>query len=324
MRQRSGAAGSAAPSDIDLFARIFERVRADYVSPIDESVLLAAASTAVVEAEPPQGDGSENWLVEQAIKGMLAKLDPYTTYLTREEYAAMQDSMRGHFGGLGIRVAKPEQGGGVLVVAPMEGAPAARAGLRSGDLIVGVDGKNVVELPMTEVVRMLRGRVGTSVILTIQRAEMAVFDVRLTREEIHTDTVEWHREGDFGYLKIGSFSEDTDEQVRLAIREMRLALGNRLSGLIVDLRDNPGGLLVESVAVSDDFMDQGEIVSTRSRTRTQRYRAGAGDIVDGVPMVLLVNGGSASAAEILAGALKDHRRAVLSAAGPTARGPFRR
>jgi len=305
------AAPDQAEPDIKLFARVFERVRSDYVRDVEQNILLAAAATAIEDASPLPGDRSDNWLVERAIKGMLESLDPYSTFLPEDEYAAMKESMRGRFGGLGIQITAPEKGGGVLVVAPLEGTPAERAGLRTGDLITHVDGNNIMDKSLREVVAELRGAVGSRVVLTIERDSGSAIDVPLTRDVIRMDVVKWRLEGEFGYLRIASFTETAAEEVDSAVREIRQRLGGRMAGLIIDLRNNPGGLLVESVAVSDAFIESGDIVSTRGRKNKQSYRATTGDIVAGLPIVVLINKGSASAAEILAGALQDHNRAIL-------------
>jgi len=306
-----GASPEQVEPDIRLFARVFERVRSDYVRPVDRDLLLAAAATAIEDANPSPGEASRDWLVERAIKGMLESLDPYSTYLPESEYAAMKASMRGRFGGLGIQITSSEKGGGVVVVTPLEGTPAERAGLLSGDTITHVDGKNILKKTLREVVSQLRGPVGSRVVLTIKRATNEAFDVPLVRDVISMDVVKWRLEGEFGYLRIASFTENVAGDVEEAVQGMRRHLGGRLAGLIIDLRNNPGGLLVESVAVSDAFIDSGDIVSTEGRKSKQRYRATTGDIVAGLPIVVLINKGSASAAEILAGALKDHDRAIL-------------
>lgn len=306
-----GADPNPAQPDVNLIARIFERIRSDYVRPVDQDLLLAAAAAAIEDADPAPGEIGRNWLVERAIKGMLESLDPYSTYLPQNEYTAMKESMRGRFGGLGIQIAVPEDGRGVVVVAPLDGTPADRAGLRAGDLITHVDGENIMAKSLRAVVGELRGPVGSSVVLTIERQSVSSFDVPLVREIIRMDVVQWRLEGDFGYLRIASFTENTAEEVEDAMREIRQHLGGRLAGLIIDLRNNPGGLLVESVAVSDAFIESGDIVSTEGRKSTQRYRATVGDIAAGLPIAVLINKGSASAAEIVAGALKDHDRAVL-------------
>ena len=297
--------------DVKLFARIFERVQSDYVRPVDQDILLTAAATAIEGADPEQKETGDNRLMERAIKGMLESLDPYSTYLPEDEYTAMKESMRGKFGGLGIQITAPEKGGGVLVLKPLEGSPAERAGLKPGDLITHVDGQSIMEQSLREVVGKLRGPKDSEVVLTIKRQFASSFDVSLVREIIRMDVVNWRLEGEFGYLRISSFSENTAEEVIEAVQGIRQRLGGRMAGLIIDLRNNPGGLLVESVAVSDAFIEYGDIVSTMGRKSRQRYRATAGDIAAGLPIAVLINNGSASASEILAGALKDHDRAIL-------------
>ncbi len=309
-KQYTGEVGRTQP-DVKLFARVFERVKAEYVRPVDEDILLAAASHALDDATPPDDAADDNWLVEQAIKGMLASLDPYSMYLPREEYEAMQDSMRGQFGGLGIQITLPDDGFGVVVIKPLPGTPAEKAGLLAQDRITHVDGKSLHGYSLGQVVRRLRGPVGSRVVLTVQRGEDLQFDVPIARSVIHLDVVKWRLEGDFGYLNVTGFSEDTSDEIEEAVDEVRSHLGGRLAGLVIDVRDNPGGLLVESVAASDAFIESGDIVVTKGRYRTQRYRATSGDIVAGLPIVVLINRNSASAAEIFAGALKDHERAVL-------------
>lgn len=297
--------------DVKLFARVFERVKSDYVRAVDEDVLLAAASSAIDDATPTGDGAGDDWLVESAIKGMLASLDPYSTYLPRDEYEAMQNSMRGQFGGLGIQISVPDDGLGILVVAPLEGTPAAKAGLAAGDRITYVNGESITGVDLGKVVRKLRGPVGSLVVLTVQRGQNSVFDMSIERSIIRLDVVKWRLEGDFGYLRVSGFSEDTADQMEDAVQEIRKHLGGRLSGLVIDLRNNPGGLLLESVAASDAFIESGDIVVTKGRYSTQRYQATGGDIVAGLPIAILINRGSASAAEIFAGALKDHHRAVL-------------
>lgn len=297
--------------DIDLFERVFERVRDDYVQQIDDVVLLAAATDAIDDATPPIGKPGGDWLVEMAIRGMLESLDPYSSYLPRDQYQAIQDSMRGEFGGLGIQITKVEGGDGVDVVTPLDGTPAFRAGIKPGDRITHIDRVNIAKWSLGEVVGRLRGPVGKPVSLTIRRGASRTFEVSIKRAVIKIAAVTWRLEGEFGYLRITGFTDDTAEQVEAAVAGIRTHLGGRLAGLVIDLRNNPGGLLIESVAVSDAFIDSGDIVVTRGRNRTQRYSARNGDIIGGLPIVVLINGASASAAEILAGALKDHDRAIL-------------
>lgn len=300
-----------AQPDVRMFARVFERVREDYVRPVDEGVLLAAATNALLDVDTPSGEQGGDRLVEAAIKGMVSSLDPYSAFLPRDEYGAMQDSLRGQFGGLGIQIAKPASGPGIEVVAPLTGTPAEEAGLQPGDLITHVDRVPLYDVTLSDVVGLLRGPIGSNVALTVRRGDKPAFELMLTRDVIKINVVDWRREGDFGYLRISSFTEDTAEQVEKAVQEIRSHLGGRLAGLIIDLRNNPGGLLIQSVAVSDSFIEGGDIVTTRSRTGSQRFSASRGDIVGGLPIAVLVNGGSASAAEILAGALQDHHRAIL-------------
>jgi carboxyl-terminal processing protease len=297
--------------DIGLFERVFERVRDDYVRQIDDVVLLAAATDAIDDATPPSGNAGGDWLVEMAIRGMLESLDPYSSYLPRDQYKAIQDSMRGEFGGLGIQITKVEGGDGVDVVTPLDGTPAFRAGIKPGDRITHIDRVNIAKWSLGEVVGRLRGPVGKPVSLTIRRNGSRILEVSIKRAVIRIAAVTWRLEGEFGYLRITGFTDDTAEQVEAAVAEIRTHLGGRLAGLVIDLRNNPGGLLIESVAVSDAFIDSGDIVVTRGRNRTQRYSARNGDIIGGLPIVVLINGASASAAEILAGALKDHDRAIL-------------
>ena len=310
-RSLRGAGPDKARPDVALFARVFDRVRVDYVRQVDQEMLLAAATGALQDVTPPKGETTDDWLVETAIKGMLQSLDPYSAYLPRDAYGAVKDSMRGQFGGLGIQISTPKEGGGVEVVTPLDDTPAAKAGIRAGDRITHVEKQSILDMSLGDVVRLLRGPVGSSVELTVRRGADQVLEFNITRAMIRVEAVKWRLEDDFGYLRITGFTDKTAEEVDAAVREIRKHLGGRMAGLIIDLRNNPGGLLIESVAVSDAFIDDGDIVTTRGRNSTQRYAARYGDIVAGLPIVVLVNGGSASAAEILAGALQDHRRAIL-------------
>ena len=310
-RSLRGAGPDKARPDVALFARVFDRVRVDYVRQVDQEMLLAAATGALQDVTPPKGETTDDWLVETAIKGMLQSLDPYSAYLPRDAYGAVKDSMRGQFGGLGIQISTPKEGGGVEVVTPLDDTPAAKAGIRAGDRITHVEKQSILDMSLGDVVRLLRGPVGSSVELTVRRGADQVLEFNITRAMIRVEAVKWRLEDDFGYLRITGFTDKTAEEVDAAVREIRKHLGGRMAGLIIDLRNNPGGLLIESVAVSDAFIDDGDIVTTRGRNSTQRYAARYGDIVAGLPIVALVNGGSASAAEILAGALQDHGRATL-------------
>jgi carboxyl-terminal processing protease len=274
---------------LDLFGEVFERVRAEYVE-----------------------DVTDQELIEAAINGMLTSLDPHSGYLTEESFRDMQVETRGSFGGLGIQVTM--ENGVVLVVSPIDDTPAYRAGLESGDLIIALDGQPVMGMDLDEAVNVMRGPVGTDITLTVQRGEEDPFEVTITREIIRVESVRWRiEEGDVGYIRISSFTGQTEPGLREAIEGIQAELGDDVTGYVLDLRNNPGGLLDQAIAVADAFLEQGEIVSTRGRVEgsNQRWNSEPGDLTGGVPMVVLINGGSASASEIVAGALQDHRRAVL-------------
>ena len=273
---------------LNLLGDVFERLRADYVE------------------EP-----SDQELIEAAITGMLTSLDPHSSYLNARSFREMQVQTRGEFGGLGIEVTM--ENGLVKVVSPIDDTPAYRAGIEPGDLISRLDGEPVMGLTLSEAVEKMRGRVGTEIRLTIRRAGREPFDVTVTRAIIKIRSVRSRLEGNVGYLRITSFSEQAVKGVENAMAKFQKELGDDLRGVVLDLRNNPGGLLDQAVAVADAFLDKGEIVSTRARRAedTQRFNARKGDLAEGLPMVVLVNGGSASASEIVAGALQDHRRAIV-------------
>jgi carboxyl-terminal processing protease len=273
---------------LDLFGEVFERVRSGYVeAPTDQE------------------------LIESAIAGMLTSLDPHSSYLSAKSFQDMQVQTRGEFGGLGIEVTM--EAGLVKVVSPIDGTPAHRAGLKPGDFISHLEGKPILGLTLAEAVEKMRGKVGTDLRLTIRRKGTKEFDVTVTRAVIQIRSVRSRMEGDIGYLRITSFNEQADKGSIKAIAEFKKNAGDKLKGLVLDLRNNPGGLLDQSVKISDLFLDKGEIVSTRSRRPedTQRFNAHTGDLMNGLPVVVLINGGSASASEIVAGALQDHGRAIL-------------
>ena len=273
---------------LDLFGEVFERVRSGYVeAPTDQE------------------------LIESAIAGMLTSLDPHSSYLSAKSFQDMQVQTRGEFGGLGIEVTM--DAGLVKVVSPIDGTPAHRAGLKPGDFISHLEGKPILGLTLAEAVEKMRGKVGTDLRLTIRRKGTKAFDVTVTRAVIQIRSVRSRMEGDIGYLRITSFNEQADKGSIKAIAEFKKNAGDKLKGLVLDLRNNPGGLLDQSVKISDLFLAKGEIVSTRSRRPedTQRFNAHTGDLMNGLPVVVLINGGSASASEIVAGALQDHGRAIL-------------
>ena len=271
-----------------LLADVLEKVRENYV-------------------EAPEFEE----MVEAAINGMLASLDPHSSYLNSKSFQDMQVQTKGEFGGLGIEVTM--EGGFVKVVSPIDDTPAFRAGLKPGDLVTHLDGEAVQGLTLTQAVEKMRGPKGSQIQLTIRRRGEAPFDVTITRAVITIESVRWRAEDDVGYLRITSFSEKTEAGLDKAIGRIREEIGDELKGFVLDLRNNPGGLLDQAVAVSDAFLERGEIVSTRGRRKrdAQRFNAEPGDLADGMPIVVLINGGSASASEIVAGALRDHRRAVL-------------
>jgi len=273
---------------LNLFGEIFERVRTDYV------------------------EGTEDRkLIEDAINGMLTSLDPHSSYMPPKSFRDMQVQTRGEFGGLGIEVTM--ENGFVKVVSPIDETPAARAGLRPGDFVTHIDNEAVLGLTLQEAVEKMRGPVNSNIKLMIRRGGGDPFEVTLTRAVIRVQSVRSRVEGELGYVRITSFTEQTESGLKNAIDRIRQQAGNKLKGLVLDMRNNPGGLLDQAIAVSDAFLDKGEIVSTRGRRNdeAQRFNAKPGDLLNGLPIVVLINGGSASASEIVAGALQDHRRAIL-------------
>ncbi|MBN08601.1 MAG: peptidase S41 [Rhodospirillaceae bacterium] len=273
---------------LNLFGDVFERVRATYVEEI-----------------------TDEQLIESAITGMLTSLDPHSSYLNAKNFKDMQVQTRGKFGGLGIEVTM--ENGLVRVVSPIDDTPAFRSGVKAGDLISHLDGKAVQGLTLAQAVELMRGKVGTDIKLTIRRVGAEPFEVNITRAVIPIRTVRSRIEGDIGYVRISSFSALTGTGLKQAMKKLNAELGDKMKGLVLDLRNNPGGLLDQAIAVSDTFMDQGEIVSTRTREKQDytRFNARKGDLSNGKPIVVLVNGGSASASEIVAGALQDHKRAIV-------------
>ena len=276
---------------LDLFGDIFERVRSSYVEPVDEQKLI-----------------------ESAINGMLASLDPHSSYLAPKNFEDMRVQTRGEFGGLGIEVTMEE--GLVKVVAPMDDTPADRAGVKAGDLISHIDGEAVLGLTLSDAVERMRGPVGSAIRLSILRAGLdAPMEIEITRDVIRIRAVRARVEGDVGVLRITTFNEQTFDNLAAGIEEIAKEMGghDKVKGYVVDLRNNPGGLLNQAIAVSDAFLDKGEIVSTRGRDMrdSERHNAKPGDLTKGKPIVVLINEGSASASEIVAGALQDHRRAIV-------------
>lgn len=291
------------------FARVYDRVRQDYVRRVDDTVLLTAARDGMREKYPEPKGVDDGKLVMAAIDGMLSSLDRYSSYLNPADLKAMRERIRGEFGGLGIKVRKHEKG--LLVVAPIDGTPAARAGLKSEDLITHADGEPLHALSLGPAVRLLRGKVGDPIRLTIARKGAASFDVDLVREVIKVAGVRWRVEGDVGYIRVSEFTRHVSRRVEAAVDTIQSQAKQRIKGYVLDLRNNPGGPFDEAVFMADAFLEQGRIVSTKGRQSEAHHDAEPGDAAVGLPMVVLINGGSASAAEIVAGALRDQKRAVL-------------
>ena len=271
-----------------LFGDVLDRVQRDYVTE--------------PEAEK---------LVEEAIRGMLQSLDPHSDYLGPDDFEKIQVESRGSFGGLGIEITSED--GIVTVVSPIDDTPAARAGIQAGDQIVAIDGEDIIGLSINEAVRRMRGEVNTPINITVRRGDES-FDVRIVRDVIKVSAVRHRTEEErYGYIRVTSFSEQATDGIREAVSEISSTLGGELQGYILDLRNNPGGLLDQAVSVSDLFLERGEIVTIRGRDEAsaQRWNAEAGDITNGLPIAVLINSGSASASEIVAGALQDHSRAVV-------------
>jgi len=276
---------------LDLFGNIFERIRSQYVEPVDESKLI-----------------------EAAINGMLTSLDPHSSYLPPRAFKDMQVQTRGEFGGLGIEVT--QQDGYVKVVSPIDGTPAAEAGVKPGDLIIKVDGKSVQGLTLNEAVDLMRGPVGSEIVITIVRKGVdKPFDISIIRDTIKIKATKAKLEDGAIILRISSFTDQTYPNLKEGLNKMLKKAGgiDKINGIVLDLRNNPGGLLKQAILVADAFLDKGEIVSTRGRNPqdTERFNARPGDLAKGKPIVVLINGGSASASEIVSGALKDHHRAVI-------------
>lgn len=257
-------------------------------------------------------DVTDKKLIEASLNGMLTSLDPHSSYLNEEDYKYMNEQTQGKFGGLGIEITM--ENGIVKIISPIDDTPASKAGIKAGDYITDIDGETVVGLTLNEVVSKLRGKIGTKVKITISRENKKPFTVTLKRDEIKIQAVKNDiKNDDVLYIRISSFNEDIDKDITKAVEKAQKKLKNKLAGIVIDVRNNPGGLLDQAVKVSDLFLEQGEIVSTRSRNEedTLKYSATKGDIAKDLPIVVMINEGSASAAEILAGALQDHHRAVI-------------
>jgi carboxyl-terminal processing protease len=296
---------------LDYFNFAFRRVRASYVREIPDATLIDAAINGVRETKARPGTLEPKALVEAALSKMVASLDPHSAYLNADDFNEAFVQTRGEFGGLGIQITMENDL--VKVISPIEDTPAAHAGIQAGDLITHVDGEPIKGKTLREAVQRMRGRAGTGITLTIRRQGRADFPVRIIRAIIKVRAVRWRIEGDIGYVRVARFSEKMESGVEAAMTEINNTLGARLAGIVLDLRNNPGGLLDQSLVLADSFLERGEIVSVRGRLtgRDRTYRAKSGDLANGAPMVVLINAGSASASEIVASALQFHRRAVL-------------
>ncbi len=290
-RSTETPAGSGASTYelLNLFGDVFERVRSDYVEPV-----------------------SDEKLIESALNGMLTSLDPHSSYLNAKSFDEMRINTSGEFGGLGIEVTM--ENGLVKVVSPIDETPAAKAGIKSGDFISEIDNTPVMGMTLSDAVEKMRGKAGTTVALTVLREGLkAPMKVNLERAVIKIKSVRGRIEGDVAYIRVTQFQETTTSMMKTELERQTKEIGSKLKGVVLDLRNNPGGLLDQAIEVSDAFLERGEIVSTRERDpkNTRRYAATPGDITNGLPIVVLINEGSASASEIVAGALKDHKRAVV-------------
>lgn len=284
-------ANAAVYEQLDLFGDIFERIRANYVEDVDEAALI-----------------------EAAINGILTSLDPHSSYLPPNDFSDMQVQTRGEFGGLGIEVTQED--GFVRVITPMDDTPAMEAGVEAGDFITHVDGEALLGLTLEQAVDLMRGPVGSEITITVVReGRDQPFDITIVRDRIRLTAVRARLEGNTAIVRVSTFNDQTYPNLEEGLRGLIGEIGGlaNLNGVVLDLRNNPGGLLSQAIRVSDAFLEQGEIVSTRGRRPEdgERYNATPGDLITGLPMVVLVNGGSASASEIVAGALQDHRRAVV-------------
>jgi carboxyl-terminal processing protease len=288
--QSAGSAALSDPPDLGLFREVIKQVEGSYVAPVDRGTLI-----------------------EDALKGMLTRLDPHSDYMDEQQYRQLMSAAHGEFGGIGVELTL--QGAVPQVIAPIEGTPAANAGVQPGDRIVKVDGEATAGMGAEEIVKRLRGGVGSRVVLTIARGQLSPFEVTLTRAIIHVVSVKAQlKPNRIGYIRISTFAENTPADLAAALARLKQQAHGKLYGLVLDLRNDPGGLLDSAVAVSGDFLDGGIVVTTRGRDHSDNHTYTApvgGDLLRGKPIVVLINSASASAAEIVAGALQDHRRVTV-------------
>ncbi len=272
---------------LELFGDVLDQVDRQYVAPVDDKKLI-----------------------QSAMEGMLTSLDPHSDYLTPEAYVDLQDQTRGEYGGLGLEIQSED--GAVKVISPIDGTPAAQAGIKPGDFILAVDGQNILGMSVSDAVKQMRGKPGESVTLTIGREKSDPFDVKLVREIIQPKSVTAKLEGDYGYVRLSGFNEKATDETEAAIKDLQTK-NPHMKGLVLDLRNNPGGLLDQAVGVASLFLNGGEVVSQRGRDPQdiERYDAKGHDVLNGLPLVVLINSGTASASEIVSGALQDRHRASI-------------
>ena len=273
---------------LNLFGEAFEKIKNNYVEEVDVKELI-----------------------EAAIEGMLSSLDPHSTYLNPDELNELKIQTKGEFGGLGIEVTIEE--GFVKVIAPIDDTPASKAGIVSGDLITHIDGDSILGMSLSDAVSLMRGKVGSKIKLTIRRNRTETINIQIIRDIIELKSVKFRLENGVGYIRLSSFNQKVDEEIMDAIKKIEKQASSKILGYVLDLRNNPGGLLDQAVNVTDIFLPQGEIVSTRGRKKNDgsRFNAAKKDMISGLPLVVLINQGSASASEIVAGALQDHKRAII-------------
>ncbi len=296
---------------LDYFGFAFRRVRVNYVTEISDATLIDAAIRGVRETKAKPGSLSPEELVEKALDSMTASLDPHSAYLNKDEFRESFVHTKGEFGGLGIEITMED--GMVKVITPIEGTPAEKAGVKAGDLITHVDGEPIKGMTLIQSVRKMRGRAGTQITLMIKRKDQPDFLVTIVRAVIRIKAVRWHMEDNISYIRVSRFTEKVESGIEKAFEDIHEKLGPRLAGIVLDLRNNGGGLLDQSLLLADSFLDEGEIVSIRGRDPDdiRSHRAEEGDLARGAPMVVLINAGSASAAEIVASALQQNGRATL-------------
>jgi carboxyl-terminal processing protease len=297
-------------AQLDLFKSAVRRVSSLYVSPTDPRLLIDSAIKGIESDKPKAASLPPAQAIEKSLNAMLATLDPHSSFLTPEQFKDISATTRGEFGGLGIEVSMED--GEIKVVTPIDGTPAAKAGLKAGDIISHIEGEPVKGMTIQQAVKQLRGPPDTQVRVTLRRVEREPFQVALTRAIIVVQPVRWRLEGDLGYVRLTTFNEHAVQALREAVHDIDVKSGKRVQGFVLDLRNNAGGLLDQAVKVADEFLEEGEAVVIRGRRMgEEHHKVYAGDIAQGRPIVVLINAGSASASEIVAGALQDHKRASI-------------